>query len=378
MAEGTYGNLVSYTGSRYANNADMEQLCDQLDSMKCTDLAWVGVALGSHRAEQVTGPEIIQGNRLHEPSGVSQRDFNSLEGVIMDELADVNFVELSPLQPFGINTVLADLNEKNVAAALRRSEANADATTALFRLALGRFDPAKPETIRLGSHARIIRTQSFEGTKFLPHFKFFGQTTVGKESQPKGKYGVDELNALATHLADEVRVLDRLEADSRFTVQNTNIAIGHVGIMQELLSQGRVPEDVRKHTLETNYNALEAAGLDLPSTIPFNEHVAEQLKDFGFSTSVDAIKIFQEAIHTQAPNLMPRLTFDISRIAGIGYYRHLSYKLAADNSAGLTLPLADGGTTSWAQRCSPNNKRIFTVASGLGTEFLAQHFMQKS
>jgi hypothetical protein len=378
MSEGTFENLVSYTGNRYANNTTVQGFCDQLDDLKCADAAWIGIAFSSARAEQVEAADIVSGNRLHEPSSVSQRDFHLVEGVIMDELPNTEFVELSPLQPFGINTVLADLNEKSVVAALRRSEANADATSALFRLALGRFNPSDPQIIHLGSHARVIRTQDFKGTKFLPHFKFFGQTTVGKETQPHGQYGGDQLKALARHLRDEVHIVDTLAAHPQFAVRNTDIAVGHVGLMQELLSQGRVPEDIRKQTLKSDYNVLEVAGLDMPSTIPFDEHAAETLKDLGFTTSVGAIRDFQDILHAKNPELMPRLTLDISRIAGIGYYQHMCYKIHAENDSGAVLPLADGGTTSWAQRCSPNNKRVYTIASGLGTELIAQHFLQKT
>ena len=368
----TFDAYSEMVGSRAEQDPNLESACYSIDQMRCSDLLSLLTLLSESRSHDVTTESVIRGNRFHAPSSISQRKFHQIEGEIMDALPETEFVELSPLQPFGINTVLAGTNEKNVVAALRRSEVNADAATALFRIAISKFDPQNGNSVRLATNARISRAQLFDGdTKFLPHFKIFAQVTVGKDDVP---FGPSELKTLADHLSSEVRTLDRIGQLPEARISRINIAIGNVLFMQDLASQGRADlAEIRRNTVSPDFHALE--GLDIPHEIPFTMPDLESfLRDLGFSKGVRVISNFQQVIESHHPELLPRLTIDLGRTAGIGYYKHLAYKISAENYDEEHLPLVDGGTTPWASDYL-NNRNLYTVTSGIGTELVGQYFL---
>lgn len=373
MASDTFNAYTHFVGDR-AERQGLSAACEVFDALPCTDLLTVLTLLSRERSQQVGVQAVIDGNRFHEPSSISQRLFHLIEGEIYAALPNAEFVELSPLQPFGINTVLGGTNEKNVIAALRRSEANADATTALFRLALLRYKQDDSKPAQLATNTRTTRAQKFDTeTKFLPHFKVFAETTVGKQNE---SYGLRELETIADHLANEVTILDRIGNLPMARMAKVSIAIGNVLLMQELVEKGLVTsEEVRRHTITPGYDIFEQSGLDIPREIPFsNSALAETLKQLGFARGRRVLDRFQNIVEERYPELLPRLTLDLGRIAGIGYYKHIAFKISAENNEGVIVPLADGGPTRWAELCT-GNKQTYTVTSGIGTELLASYFL---
>jgi hypothetical protein len=294
----------------------------------------------------------------------------------MEKAPDVNFIELSPLQPFGTNAVLAQMNQKNVVSALRRSEVNADATTALFRAALQDY-VHDSHISRVASNCRVTRSQVFDSnSKFLPHFKVFGEVSVGSMS---GSSKVAELQNLVDHLVTEVTILEALATLENTLPYELKIEVGNTLFISDLIAQKRISEqDVRAHTSVPNYDIFEASGLDLPTSVAFdNPNLSDDLRDLGFKRGLQVVENLQRTVQEKEPGLMKRLSLHLGRIAGHGYYKHACFKISATSGDGLTLPLADGGTTKWAAQAL-NNSKLFTVVSGIGTELFCQYFMAES
>jgi hypothetical protein len=323
--------------------------------------------------------DVMNGNRFHQPSIVSQRDFHWLEGIIMDSLdGDVDFVELSPLQPFGINKVLANTSQKNVVSALRRSEANADATTALFRVAMQRFGslPDGSDFVRIASNIRTVRAQTFdENTKFLPHFKVFGEVSVGKQND---QFGSRELDLLIEHMSTEVDIIDKLAFSERSNVSKIQISLGNLALLEDLIDRGRVDiDEARRNTINPNYSLVNEQQLDIPEYLSLDTtEIGKKLKAMGFKRGVKIIEIVKQKIDEKRPDFTPRIQLHLGRIAGMGYYKHICYKIAASNNQDINIPIADGGTTNWATKVS-QNKQLFSVVSGIGTELVCQHLITK-
>ncbi len=369
----TFDSLVQYTGSRYVNNEEVANLCSTLDNLPCRDLLNVITAVSTVRAEQTEIRSAVEGGRFHEASEIDQRKFHHLEAIIFDALDDTAFIELSPVQPFGLNTALAGLSESHVLATLRRSEVNADVTTALFREAITKNANLPEATVRLASNARITRSQQFDAeTKFLPHFRMFGQITVGKQNKI-----ITEQNILAEHLSDEAKILSTLKEDSRFNLDEFNIEVSNVAFMQELIKSGQVDaKEIRKHTADPNYEVFERFDIDLPQYLSVD--TAEAKKIFasrGLDRDYKLLSSFFDSLKDISPEMINRTVLNLGRIAGAGYYQNICYKVNGKNKEGLTLPLGDGGTTDWAKKFT-GNKRAISVSSGLGTELIARYFME--
>jgi hypothetical protein len=375
MDSSTFEGYSKLVGVRSESDPRLEAACEVIDDMSCSDMLSLLTVVSDVRSKQVTPQEAVRGNRFHEPSSVSQQSFHTLESRIFDCLPGVPFVELSPLQPFGINTALAGNNEKNVIAGLRRSETNADATTALFRVAMQKFtEAADDRTVLVATNVRIARAQRFDdNTRFLPHFKVFGEASVGVQGP---RFGQAEVETLTDHLAREVKIIDAAQELSSGRLAAVNIAIGNVLFMRELVALNLVDgEEIRKNTANPSYQVFAAAELDIPTSIALDQqNLTDTIKGFGFRKGLSVLNLFRDTVSERYPELMPRLTLDLGRIAGAGYYRHMAYKITATSDEGVILPLADGGTNDWAKK-STGNKQLFSVTSGVGTELLCSYFL---
>ncbi|MCL5113187.1 MAG: hypothetical protein M1554_01755 [Patescibacteria group bacterium] len=379
MSSETYESLSKFAGTRVKNDNRLEQTCEVIDELPCNDLLSLLTIASEKRSATVSTHDIMNGNRFHEPSLVSQRDFHWLEGVIMDSLDDnVDFVELSPLQPFGINKVLANTNQKNIVSTLRRSEANSDATTALFRVALQRFGSLLygGDFVRIASNIRTVRAQTFDkNTKFLPHFKVFGEASVGKQNS---QFGSRELDLLLEHLGTEVDIIDKLASSERSNISNIQIRLGNLALLEDLANRGRVNiDEARRNTISPDYNLINEQKIDIPEYISLaTPAIGTALKAMGFKRGVKITEIVKQKIEEKRPDLIPRIQLHLGRIAGIGYYKHICYKIAASNNQDINIPIADGGTTGWATKVS-QDKQLFSVVSGIGTELVCQYLITK-
>lgn len=375
----TIESLNNFNGGQriISSNEGLAEAVDLLDSMKCTQLGIVLMYHASTRAADVSPAELIEGNQFNQPSSVSMRDFHRVEGVIYDTLPEVEFVDVAPLQPLGTSSKLAGTDQKMIMPALRRSEVNSDATTALFREAYARH-AATGDDVRLATNTRITRVQTFDQKSgFLPHFRMFAQVSVGKSEDARGPR---ELETLADHLASDVAILENFNDLPEGDVTDLDIKIGNVVFIEDLIARGLIDRlEARRRTQDPTFDVLKTAGIELDSPIGLgDEDASERINDVGFKKGAAVVDRFKDIIGERHPGLLPRLTLDLGRVAGIGYYRHLCYKVHATNSNGLTLPLVDGGTTDWARTIDGRNKLTHTVTSGVGTELLAKHFIRRS
>lgn len=374
MSASSFESLVNYTGDRYRNNQGIQDLCVQIDDLSCRDLLNVVTAVSKVRADGLTPRDVIKGSHFHTASSLDQRDLHHVDSILFDAFSSVPFVELSPVQPFGLNTAIAGLGEDNILASLRRSEVNADISTALFRECMLRNSELRQPHVRLASNARITRAQSFDPeTKFLPHFKMFGQVTVGREGTV---FEETVAGHLLTHLLSEARFLEAFRDVPDTTMTKVTMTLGDVRLLQILDVNGKIDAaSTRKHTADPQYSLFDVFGIDAPSRLPLDsDDLTVVLDELGAHSITDDLKLFREKIHEQHPDLVSSTEFNLGRIAGGGYYKGLCYSMSATSEDGLTLPLVDGGYTDWAKKYT-NNKRALSVSSGIGTELLAKYFL---
>jgi len=378
----TQQHLEDFTGKRFSDNEQIKQLTELIDALSCRDLLYVLTAVSASRAHDWTVNEALKGNRSHEPSVVDQRLFHLIDGMFFDGFPEVEFVELAPLQPFALNRVLTDISAKNVVSALRRSEVNADISTALFRLAFEKLRAANLEgNFRMAGHTRVTRSMSFDDqSKFLPHFRMFGQLSVGRETEAiNPEFGNKELQLLAAHLAGEVAVLDRMSADPRFALKGITIELGNVAFMSELIEKQLVdPEEINKKTIDPNYDPFTSFNLTWPREMPLSSpDLLRTIQDTGITRGLSAVRKFIAILEQDYPDLLSRITFQLNRVAGAGYYKTICYHITGLDEQGEKIPLADGGSTKWGKIATNGNKKVYTVSSGIGTELLAQYFIRK-
>lgn len=160
-----------------------------------SELAYKLVPYIGKKAEAKSRKDLLREDRFVNSSMVSQRDFATVEDAFFRIFESFDFVELSPLQPLGINCFLAGTDGKKVIPTIRGQEVNSDATTALF---LETFKRSGGQFINLATNVRTIRPKIFSAeSKFLTHFKVFAAVTVGPQVKP---FGLNEVLAIRDHL----------------------------------------------------------------------------------------------------------------------------------------------------------------------------------
>ena len=339
-------------------------------NISISDLAWDLVPYYGKKAEEKTFSDIKRHDRFTVSSRISQRNFLMVEKIFQDYLNDVEFIELSPLQPLGINCVLAGTNGKKNIPTIRGQEINSDATTALFLEAYRNLNSS--EEIRLATNVRTIRPKIFdEKSKFLTHFKVFAEITIGRQAST---FGEKEVFMIARHLMDEIAVLKLIRTKTKNNIVGFNVYISNLFFLKSILLT--ITERKSQNDVIEAKRIWEESGL--PAQLILNSNTVDELKTLGFNKGIRVLEMFLRALfsHVDFHNSSNvNWFFDLSRSAGINYYRHIAYKITAVSNDNLELPLADGGSNDWGAKIS-NDKQIFTVSSGVGTELLIQNFLR--
>lgn len=341
-----------------------------LSQFSNSDIESLMMAMNEARADTATPRDVLYGNRFNKPSPVNVRRLHEIEGLFFDELPDINFVDISPLQPMGLSTLLTETSEKKIISATRNSEVNADPTNALFRLAymdLKDMDANDSSVVHLATNSRTARAQNFgKGSKLLPHFKSFSEVSVGFQSQ---RYGELELETLLSHLESELSVIEKIIPEDKVSVNISNTVFSRELSKNGALDVDNLTKNMRNYSKD-DYQDRE------PFIIRDYDSVVSEMHDNGVLSGYRVFDLFSEIVRDKFPQLVDKLQIDTERVAGINYYKHLCYKIIGFTSSGEPVPLADGGTTDWAQRVG-GRKGIFTVASGVGTELLSRYFEEE-
>lgn len=362
---GTYDRLLESIKPSSRLYPELGNVCARLDELSCSDLNSVLIAMSAARAEKVSARDVITGNKFTKESGVNPRDIWEVEGLFYAD-TELEFIDLSPVQPFGINTLLTGTSEKKIIPGLRGTEVNADPTTAIFRIAYGRFLNGDGDDIRLASNSRSVRAQNFgDGSKLLQHFKTFSEVTVGEQGK---RFGEREVEAIIKHLVYESDCIDKVVGP-----ENSIVLVSNLIFTRELQRQGRLDVE-RLLGRMREYNRGDYIG---KGSVSLGDLLKDSgvLDELGITSGRKIMELFVDKLSQIAPDYLPRVKVDLSRVAGKDYYRHICYKIIGVDKDGEPFPLADGGSTDWAQRLN-SNKQTFTVASGVGTELMAKHFIK--
>lgn len=254
-------------------------------------------------------------NRFVHSSSVSPKMFLRFDETAFASLPkEFATLELSPLAPLGMCSVLAPVHQNNVVSTLRHSEVLADATSLLAmecarkRKTLLTGTPRSKEEIKLAASHRVARAQSFDFEGYTAHFRIFSLCTAG-----------------------------RGEENSAFEIRNiTEHVHFYLGLLRKLFDHNHI-------------RRIEVKLFDLDG------------KD---NTGI------HEAVHKIVEKHdMTSLLIEKDSTFGRNYYKRLRFMINVSNKDGLSLDYIDGGFTDWtAKLLSDDKERLLT--SGAGSELL--------
>lgn len=348
-----------------------------------TDIQSLLLILYENLTRRMTTKDIIdqyRQNRFVQPCDLSQKELfgfdNLIFGVIPKEFESI---ELSPVSPLGANSILTKINQKNVLSTVRNIEVVADTTMSLAlectrkRNQLLRDNPINSQEINLCASHRCIRLQQFaKNLGFTPHFRVFGVCTAGRDVGHE-KF---ESENLLRHVSVYLDVLEMANKNGYFSGE-INVSFSDIRIAEKIIEDFEiVREGVGKNTQAKEFDLFNRFQIYLPGSVSaIGEIPAEKIHHYQLHKPVEFLsEIEQKAVKVlKAKYPKIRFQFDIKRVAGIGYYKALCFKITAKNKSGQEFPLADGGLTDWTKKLLGSKKeRLFT--SGFGSELFCRNF----
>jgi len=339
------------------------------------------------RAKTVSPADVMKAyageNRFVRPSSIDVRKLNKLQTLCLNAAPeDFDLLEASPLLPFGANAVLTPTNNKKVVTAIRHTEVMADATVALAlevalkRRALLKQKPSNSDIVSVCGNIRSVRAQMFEKrTGFSPHFTVFATCSGGRQGHESTL-----MNVMKSHLQIYLEVIAGAK-QAGLDIRDVEVSFSNIAITEKLIAHAKLDRAaLARRTSEADVNWFEEAGINLPRAASSIDQIDMELgKSLGIYNELFMLgKRVEVEVLKPLVERFPEVTFCLKfdRLAGIGYYQGLCFKVTAVNSDGDKFPLVDGGLADWTKKLL-EDKKEFLFSSGMGTELMVNKFQDK-
>jgi hypothetical protein len=147
-------------------------------------------------------------DRFVQPAYIDQRTLNDLDRELLGAAAAFEAVELSPVAPLGVCSVVGPASQNKILSALRGTEVVSDPTNVMALECARRLRAAPADVVRLATCHRCVRAQEIpKQPGFAAHFRIFCLASAAAE---RGNHDF-LVAALLEHIATMIAGLDRLE-----------------------------------------------------------------------------------------------------------------------------------------------------------------------
>lgn len=324
-------------------------------------------------------------NRFLSLARISQKEMVDIDGMIY-QIIPKKFQDIiiSPVSPLGINKVLTNINQKNILSAVRNVEvvsaiAPILAIESAKRRQKNNYSELENGCVYLCTSHRNIRAQLFDrdknnaSQKLTPHFQLFCFSSSG--------YSLDNVEfsskTLDAHLRIILNFFRAANQSGNFEVKNITVSISDISIIERLIKKNKVNRDKLKlETTNRHASIFKEVGLkvdDRVNNIIELDHITDKHQELRFPFR--NLKIIEKTVIENLKNDYKEVSFDyhLSRIAGIGYFNGVCFKIRAENKMGEVYSLVDGGSYDWVSKFIPNkNERFFST--GFGSELFCRFF----
>jgi hypothetical protein len=299
------------------------------DGLAASELWSLLLDVFERRARQRPAAELLrqwERDPFTRPAAVDQRTLAELDHHLLAAVPAFEAIELSPLAPLGVCSVIGLASQNKVVSALRGTEVVSDPTNVLAlecarRLieaqrrrgaaaperqgAGGRRSDTDDEVVRLATCHRAVRAQAApKRPGFAQHFRIFCLATAGRERGDQAFV----VEAMTEHIVSHLAALDRLEQHGyRFPNRRVRVV------------------------------ATEARAA-----------LADRI-----AAGVSGVPVAREPLQH-------------------AYYDGLRFMIDVEAASGSVL-FIDGGAFTWLETLTSNRKLVF-VASGMGAQLAAVLF----
>ena len=192
-------------------------------------------------------------DRFVQPALVDQRSLVEVDRHLLAAASAFESIELSPVAPLGVCSIMGHASQNKVLSALRGTEVVSDPTNVMALECARRLRRDPAALVRLATSHRCVRAQEIPKQRgFTANFRIFCLASAGLERQNHA-FVVD---AVAEHITTMLRALDQLEQhgfafpDRRITVLATEASAALGDRIVALLGRPAVARPPRASVLQ--------------------------------------------------------------------------------------------------------------------------------
>lgn len=364
---------------RILSEIGIENIIEILSSENLTwkDLHTLLLYSFEKRIKNITPADVMKNyaeNRFSTIADVNPKDITEIDKMLYSLLPQsFSAIELSPVNPIGVNTVLTALDPKITLATIRNMEVVGDPGMALaiecaHRRRLARTKKDATETHLATSH-RSLRMQNFpKKSGFTSHFKAFALASGARDLIG---YNSFELRSLSSHLQIWLDFISR-SSEIGYKINNVSIIISDIRIIEKLILDGRInKEEALCRTKDPTFHPFQLYSINLPSQINCAKDIPITHPEL--ETYIRELQFTEQKIIEPLKSKYPfaHFSFDLERCSGKGYYSGLCYRITAENSSNNKYSLAGGGVCDWTKKLL-QSKKEHLITSGFGTELFCK------
>ena len=247
-----------------------------LAEQRMSELASVLIKSFKERSEMILPSEVFDEYKskpeFYGPSDLDQRSIHNFNSNFYSVLPpDFMALDLSPIEPLGLNSTLSSLSQNLTLATIRGSEVLSDPTSSMAIEAAKRRRASiisleeKNKSIKLASCARILRMQPFDKNKgYMQHYSAFALCSTGRDNA-KGLFSEE---ALIEHLTVWLDMITRLNNEKGGIFKTIEVKISDIRIIEKLiLTLGLSREEVNRNSLNEDWDMFGEGLVNFPKEV---------------------------------------------------------------------------------------------------------------
>lgn len=334
----------------------------------------------SKRADNVEPSNLLNNyqrkSSLYEPSKIDPRVYNEISNIFFDTVSkDFDCIELSPISPLGLNSVLTSTNQNNVLSASRNSEVISDSAIAMALECAYRKKVLKEKIINLASSTRILRTQSYSKGKKSHWSQHFRACSLISSFRNSG-YKLFEMFVFQIH--NWLNVLENLK--DNLEIEKINLNLCYIPLVMEIFSAHNIDmNSILSNTVNPEFDIFHTYDIDLPSVICSEKDInlLKITQDYLISIK-NTYNMLNNYVITplKANHEQVNFNLQLNRKSGLTYYDNICFELEVVFKNGKKLVLVDGGINDWIGKILSDSKEK-CITSGMGLEYLGRVYTRK-
>ncbi len=315
-------------------------------------------------------------HNLYEPSKIDPRVYNEISNIFFDSVSDdFECIELSPINPFGLNAGLTNTNQNNVLSTVRNSEVISDSSISMALECAYRIRYLNSSMVNLASSTRLLRTQNYgngKKTHWSQHFRACSLVSSFRNT------GYNMIDSLLIQLDNWLNVMDNMKEN--LGIKTINLNLCYIPLVKEIYSSyGIKLDDILANTVNPNFDIFKNNTIDLPNVISNINDInnIKTTKDY-LLTIKNSYVFFYNNLLSKLKEKHKNVNFNLqlNRKSGLTYYDDICYEIEVNFENGKSLVLVDGGVNDWIAKILSDSKEK-CITSGMGLEYIGKVYKRK-